>query len=161
MDQLTKETIEKDFKRFFNNVGKRKDYIGDIIVIKVRKLKDCSLNINDSMSKFNMTPDPEYGIIKTRFRTLYENDYKIPVGTARGFDTLFIMILNKGKGTIEKVYAVPEKELDGKRIITIVDARYQKFKINEKPYNDIYCYMKTGKYSILEDDNIIINDIRK
>lgn len=157
MDQLIKDTIEKDFKRFFNNIGKRKDYIGDIIVIKVRELKGCSLNRYGLTYKFNMPPDPEYGIIKTRFKTMRDNDHRISITPAKDFDTLFIMILNKIKGTVEKVYAIPEKELDEKRIIIITDDIYQKFIINEKAYNDIYYYMRTGKYSIFEDGNITIN----
>jgi hypothetical protein len=159
MDQLIKKTIETDFKKFFYNIGKRKDYVGDVIAIKVRKLKGCNLDTNGPTFKFNMVPDQEYGIIKTKFRILYDHDHKIPIGTTRNFDTLFIIILNKGKGIVEKVYAIPEKELDGKRIITIVDTKYQRFKINEKPYNEIYCYIKTGKYSIFEDDSIAINHI--
>lgn len=163
MTQFIKEKIETDFKRFFNNVGKRKDYIGDIVIIKVRKLKGCSMDINGPIVKFNMTKDPEYGIIKTRFKVFYDNEYKVSIGTARGFDTLFIVTLNKGKGTVEKVYAIPEKALDGKRMVKIPDTgnEYQKFQINEKPYNDMFCSMKTGKYSIFEDEDITINHIDK
>ena len=157
MDQFMKKTIEKDFKRFFNNVGKRKEYVGDLVVIKARKLKGCNLDINGPLPKFNITPDPEYGIIKTRFRTLHDGDYRIPLISNRDFDTLFIMRINRGKCIIEDVYAIPKKELDGKRVITIdCGQTYQKFKIDEKPYNEIYCIMRTGKYSITEDDSIII-----
>lgn len=158
MDQLIKDTIEKDFKSFFNNVGKRKSYVGDFVAIKARKLKGCSLDINGPSPKFDMVPDPEYGIIKTKFKVFHENDHKVSIGTARDFDTLFIVALNKRKGIIENVYAIPEKELDMKRVITIAGTEdaYQKFKIDEKPYNEIYCYMKTGKYSVLEDGDITI-----
>lgn len=161
MDQFTKNTIEKDFKQFFNNIGRKKNYVGEILAIKARKLEGCILDINDTIPKFNMAPDPEYGIIKTKFRAMYENDDKVPIGTDRDFDTLFIIVLHKGKGTIEKVYAIPKKELDRKRAITIADNKdeCQKFRIDEKPYNDVYCYMRTGKYSILKDSSISINCI--
>ena len=152
------ETIEKDFKKFFNNIGRKKEYIGNIVTIKVRGLKGCNLNINWSFYKFDMTPDSEYGIIKTKFKNIYDSDSKISVPMKIDFDTLFIILLNKGQGTIEGVYTIPKVELEGKRIITTDDIKniYQKYKIGEKPYNDMYCHMKTGKYSILDDSDIII-----
>lgn len=161
MEQSIKETIEKDFKKFFNNIGRKKEYIGDIVTIKVRRLKGCSLNINEYLYKFSMTPDPEYGIIKTKFKNIRDTDGKISVLTTKDFDTLFVILLNKGQGTIENVYAIPKKELEGKRIITIADVKsiYEKFKIDEKPYNDVYCCMRTGKYSVVDDSHIIIRNI--
>lgn len=161
MDQSIKETIEKDFKKFFNNIGRKKEYIGDVVTIKARGLKGCSLDNNYSLYKFNMIPDPEYGIIKTKFKNIYDIDGRISIPTKIDFDTLFIMLLNKGQGTIDNVYAIPKEELEGKRIIITTDIKniYQKFKIGEKPYNDIYCHMRTGKYSILDDGDIIIRKI--
>ena len=158
MDQSTRDMVETDFKRFFNNVGKRRDYVGDIVVIKVRKLVGCSLDVSNPIPKFNMVPDSEYGVIKTKFKVFYDGDYKMSISTARDFDTLIVFLLNKGKGIIEKVYAIPKKELEGKRGITLNDTEkiYKKFRIDEKPYNDIYRRMRTEKYSIFEDDTIVI-----
>lgn len=161
MDQLIKETIEKDFVRFFNNVGRKKDYIGELISIKARNLKDCTLYIKGPIFKMTSGPDPEYGVIKTMFKIFFENEYKIAIGTARGFDTMIILILHKGKGTVERVYAIPAKELEGTRIINIPEnGQYKKFRIDEKPYNDLFCYMKSGNYSIFEDPDlkIVISD---
>lgn len=153
-----KETIQKDFKEFFNGIGRKKEYIGDLITIKVRNLKNCSLYIGRSGFKFDIVPDPDYGIIKTRFRTSYHGDYKIPIGDIRCFDTLLVLGLNREKEIIEKVYAIPEKELGKKKFITITKTgkMYQRFRIDERPYNKMSQYLKTGNYSLLEDDNIII-----
>ena len=151
------ELIEKDFKEFFNSTGRKKGYIGDLMTIKARNLKNCTLRINRSIG-FNTIQDPEYGIIRTRFRTSYYGEYKLAIGDIRDFDTLFILGINKDKQIIETAYAIPEKALEGKKFITINTKTgiYQKFRIDEKPYNKIYNYMKTGNYSIFEDNDIII-----
>lgn len=152
------EIIEKDFKEFFNNEGRKKEYIGDLITIKARNLKNCTLQINRSI-RVNIVPDPEYGAIRTRFRTSYYGEYKIAIGDMRDFDTLFVLGINKDKEIIETAYAIPEKVLEGKRYITINTKKgiYHKFRIDEKPYNKIYNYMKKGDYSIFEDNNIVIH----
>lgn len=155
-----KDIIEKDFREFFNGVGRKKDYIGDLITIKARDIKNCILYISRLTFKFSPFLDPEYGIIRTRFRTSYYGDYKIPIGESRDFDTLFILGLNRDKKIIEKVFAIPEKELGEKKFITITETgqTYKKFKIDEKPYNKICRCMETGGYSIFEDCNIIIDN---
>ncbi len=156
MDKSIRDSIEKDFQKFFNNIGRKKEYIGDLVTIKARGLKNCSLNIYDPTPRFDIVPDSEYGIIKTKFIIPCDNERKTYIGTSRNFDTLFLVILNKGKRIVEKIYAIPKKELEGKRVVSITDTGciYEKFRINEKPYNDIYSYMKTEKYSITEDDSI-------
>jgi len=155
---ITKETVEKDFKDFFNGAGRKKDYIGDLIVTKTRGLKNCRIQIIDSIPKFDPLVDQEYGIVKVVFRTSYYEEYKVPIGNARGFDTLFVIGINRDEKVIEKVFAIPEKELTGKRFITITKngQTYQRFKIDEKPYVRTYNNIKKGKYSILEDNDIII-----
>lgn len=153
----TNDVIKDDFKDFFRCTGRKKDYIGYLIVIKTRGLKNCRLQISRS-SQFDELIDPEYGIVKVKFRTSYYNEYKLSLGDGGNFDTLIILGLNKDKKTIEKVFAIPEKELKGKRFITITNTgqMYQKFRIDERPYRRVYDYMKTGKYSIEEDGDITI-----
>ncbi len=153
----TNDLIQNDFEKFFKYTGRKKYYIGDLIVIKARGLKNCCLQINRT-PRFDELIDPEYGIIRVKFRTSYYNDYKIPLGDMKNFDTLIVLGLNKDKETIERVFAIPEKELSGKRFITITNTgqTYQRFKIDEKPYRKVYDYMKTRKYSIEEDDDITI-----
>ena len=155
---VTNSIIERDFKEFLRRT-KRKDCIGDIIVIKARGLKNCNLNISIS----NKLSDPEYGIVKVKFRPLYYDEYKVPLGDETNFDTLIVIGLNKDKDIIETAFAIPEKELNGKRFITITKTGiYQKFKIDERPYREVYDHMKTGNYSIICDDRMTImryNDV--
>lgn len=157
---ITNDIIENDFKNFFNCAGRKKDYIGDLIAAKTRGLKNCRLKVIDSVPKFDPLLDPEYGIVKAVFRTSYYDEYKVSIGNVRGFDTLLIIGINRDKKVIEKVFAIPEKELAKKRFLTITKSgqTYQKFKIDEKPYIQTYNNIKKGKYSILEDNDITIQE---
>lgn len=157
---LTDNTITNNLKNFFNTVGRKKvsyDYIGYLIVAKARKIKNCRLQIVDSVPKFDPLIDPEYGIIKVIFRTSYYEEYKISIGDERDFDTLFIIGINRDEKVIEKVLAIPEKELVAKRFITITrTGQYQKFEIDENPYIQIFDNIKKGKYLISKDNDITI-----
>jgi hypothetical protein len=150
--------VEKDFQDFFNCAGRKKDYMGDLIIIKTRGIKNCRLQIIDSIPQFDLFTDQEYGIIKVMFRTAYHEDYKIIIGTERNFDTLFIIGLSREKKIIERVFAIPKKELDNIKNITITknSPKYLRFKIDEKPYIQIYEKIKKGEYSILTDSDITI-----
>lgn len=153
-----KEIIEKDFKNFFTGTGRKKEYIGDLTTIIARNLKNCYLYITRSGFKFGNVSDPDYGIIRTSFRTSYYGDYKIHIGNERGYDTLMMLGLNREKEIIEKVFAIPYDVLDGKTSITIMKTgqKYQKFRIDEKPYNKVCQYLKIGNYSMLDNSNITI-----
>lgn len=156
-----KTVIERDFKEFFDGAGRRRDYIGELIVIKTRKLMNCRLKFARSTPKFLDISDPEYGIIRTKFRTSYYGDYKVPIGEDRNFDTLIVLGLNKEKKIIEKVFAIPKEYIEKKKFITITKTGQActKYKIDAKPYNNAYMGVQNGSYSILEDKNIIIDSI--
>lgn len=155
---ITNDIVGKDFQEFFNSPGRKKDYIGDLIIIKTRGIKNCRLQIIDSIPRFDLFTDPDYGIIKVMFRTAYYKDYKITIGTGRDFDTLFIIGLSREKKIIERVFAIPKKELDNIKNITITknSPKYERFKIDEKPYFQICEKIKKGKYSIFTDSDILI-----
>lgn len=155
IEMISKKTIENDFKDFFGVSGRKKDYIVELIVAKTRGLKNCSVQIIDSIPKFDLLIDPEYGIIKVLIRASYYDEYKVSIGE-RGFDTLFVVGINRDKKVIENVYAIPEKELTGKKYITLTKTgpTYQKFKIDEKPYIQTYNNIIKGKYSMLDDNDI-------
>ena len=147
----------QNFKDFFSGVGRKRDYMGNLIVAKARGLKDCGLLFIDSVPKFHMSPDPEYGIIKVILKNAYYGEYKISIGDTTRFDTLIIIGLDKEKNVIEKVFAIPEKELSGKRFITITSTSvlYQKFEVDKKWYVQTYEDIKNGKCSILEDGSMV------
>lgn len=157
MTVIIEDTVIQDFKDFSYGAGRKKEYMGDLIVAKARVLKGCSLLFNEGVPKFHMSPDPEYGTVKVTFKKSYYGEYKISIGDMTHFDTLIIVGLGKDKNVIEKVFAIPEKELRGKRFLTITSTTvaYQKFEIDKKPYIQTYEDIKAGKCSILEDGSIV------
>lgn len=144
--------ISDDFKKFSDGTARKKEYMGDLIVAKARNLKDCDLIFTDLSIKFRMSKDPEYGIVKVSFRTSYYGEYKISVGDVTLFDTLIIIGLNREKNVIEKVFVIPEKDLIGKRFITVTNTTvsYKKFEVDKKIYAQVYDGMKTGNIPTLE-----------
>lgn len=148
--------VMQDFKEFSYGSVRIKEYMGYLIVAKARCIKGCNLSFVDSVPKFHMLPDPDYGIVKAIFKKSYYGEYKISIGDMTHFDTLIIIGLDKEKDIIEKVFAIPEKEIRGKRFITITSTTvsYQKFEIGKKPYVQTYEHIKAGKCSILEDGSV-------
>ena len=147
----------QNFKDFFSGIRRKKYYMGNLIVAKARGLKDCSLSLVDSVPKFHTSPDPEYGVIKVIFKNSYYGEYKISIGDMTHFDTLIVLGLDKEKNVIDKVFAIPEKDLRGKRFITITNTvvSYQKFEVDKKWYAQTYEDIKNGKCSILEDGSMV------
>ena len=157
MKTIIEDVVINDFKGFSDGTGRRKGYMGDLIVAKAKGLKGCSLMFIDSVTKFHMSPYPEYGIVKAIFKKSYYGDYKIPIGDMTNFDTLIVVCLDKEKNAIKKVFAIPKKELRGRKFITITSTTvsFRKFEIDEKPYARTYEDIKAGKFKILDDGSIV------
>ena len=128
--------IEKWKEQLYNVRGRRKDYLGDIITIVARKLENLDDKDIDDIK--NRIPDPEYGIIKPKVKTSYFGEYKINIGGDRDFDTFLVIGLNKKKKIVEKVFAIPSHQLGGKAISILKNGKYDKFRIDEKPFNDVF-----------------------
>lgn len=157
MATIIEDTVIQDFKDFSNGSGRRKEYMGQLIVAKTRGLKDCSFLFIDSVTNFHMSPDPEYGIVKVVLKKSYYGDYKISIGDMSNFDTLIVLGLDKEKSAIKKVFAIPKKELRGRKFITITSSAvsFRKFGIDEKPFARIYEDIKAGRCPMLEDGSIV------
>ena len=155
---LTKEIIENDLRQFVYNVRRKRDYVGDLIVIKARGIKNCRLSLYRSRPRFDPLLDQDYGIIRPLFRTSYHREYKVTIGRNRDFDTLLDICINRDRMSVETVFAIKKEEIIEKSHITITEngETYKKFRVDEKPYTKIYDYIKTGKYSMLEDKDIIM-----
>lgn len=56
---------------------------------------------------------------------------------------------------IERMYAIPEGELGkvtGVSIVKSNNSRWEKFRIDERPYNDTYHKMNIGNCPVLKDE---------
>lgn len=118
---------------------------GETIIANIRKLKIISIEMNNFRCKFDLSPDLEYGIIQSKFRSAHYEDWGIRFGEKHYFDTLFALCSDKYLRNIERVYAIPEVELEGICNTTIVKnfSKYEKFRIDEKPYDNAYSSIKS------------------
>lgn len=131
-------TIEKWKEQFYEKRGRRNEHLGDIITIFARGLEKI-LADKDIDDIKNRIADPEYGIIKPKIKTSFFGDYTISIGKDRHFDTLLIIGLNRTKKIVAKVYAIPRLQLGEKSSISILkNGKYEKFRIDEKPYNEAF-----------------------
>jgi hypothetical protein len=103
MAKTIEDAVIQDFKGFSNGSGRRKEYMGDLIVAITRGLKDCSYMFIDSVTNFRMPPDPEYGIVKVVLKKSYYGDYKISIGDMSNFDTLIVICLEEGNSLLLQV----------------------------------------------------------
>ena len=143
--------IEKWKEQFYEAKGRRKDYLGDIITIIARRLGEKLVDKDIGEIK-NRIPDPEYGIIKPKVKTSYFGEYKINIGNDRDFDTLLIIGLNREKKIIEKVYAIPKNQLNGKNSMSILkNGKYEKFRIDEKPYREVFQMIHDNRTKSITD----------
>lgn len=118
--------------------------IGEAVVANVRKLKVISIEINSLNSRYDLSPDPEYNIIQSKLRSSCNGQYSINI-IGRDFDTLFVLCTDDDMNDIIKVLAIPEGYIDGTGL-TIMERqpikteymKYEKFRIDEKPYNEAY-----------------------
>ncbi len=135
--------------------------LGEAVIAKVRKLKVHSIETNNFCLKLDLSLDREYDIIQSKLRTPYcgeiYKDWKVSFGTEHHFNTLFVLCVSKDRRNIERVYAILEKELYGLNGISLTRSysKYDKFRIDEKPYNDAYHnlmeFLKDKKYFGIED----------
>lgn len=131
-----------------------KGFIGEMIVAKTRKLKSCAIETDNFNNRFDLSVDPEYGNIQVKLRTPQHGDYKVSFGIEHNFDTLFVVCMSEDMKDIEKMYVIPEEELCGITQITICKngGKYEIFRVDKTPYNDMFHSMKLENCHILESD---------
>lgn len=151
-------SIVKSMRKFRNKQLSKdsklgKGFIGEMIVAKTRGLKSCSMETDVFNHKSDLSIDPEYGDIQVKLRTPQNGDYKVSFGAEHNFDTLFVLCMSKDMKNIEKMYAIPEGELYGITQITICKngTKYETFRIDEVPYNDVFHNMKLESCPVLEN----------
>ena len=134
-----------------------KGLIAEAVIAKIRKLEIIGIKSDNFNSKIDLSFDLEYGIIQVKSRISYYGDWMVRYDLEE-FDTLFVLCLNKDGRDIERMYAVPERLLYGTISLTIMgscNSKYEKYRIDERPYNDVYHnlmeYLRGREYFGIED----------
>lgn len=154
--------------KYDNNGG---GIIVEMVVAKIRKLKNNNIESNNFNVHFDLSIDPEYGRPEVKGPTLQKERERWGVNTRmeHEFDTLFVLCMDMGRKNVERVYIIPESELYGETQILIYrdwkKARsefewIEKFRVSkeiENIYNEIYhslmSYIGDRKFLNVDDIN--------
>lgn len=141
-----------------SNMGK--GFIIEQVIAKFLGLENCNLKLDNFKAKFDIYPHPEYGRIQTMGRSPYYGDWFFGgrdfSGRISNGDTLFIVCMDKNWKVIIQVYRFPTKDIIHRTGITIYNnpsrrVWYEDYKIDEKPFNDIYHSMNTDNCPVIKD----------
>jgi hypothetical protein len=121
-----------------------KGLIGEAIIAKVRKLEIVAIKSNNFRSKFDLSVDEEYRNIQVKIAAPQYGDWYASIGKDHSFDTLFGLCMDKSMKNVKRTYIIPVLELLGVSTISFrkcphpsVGSKWEKFRIDEKPYNDV------------------------
>lgn len=139
-----------------------KGLIGESVVAKVRKLEIVAIKSNNFRSKFDLSEDEEYRNIQVKIAAPQYGDWFASIGRGHNFDTLFGLCMDKIMKNVKRMYVVPVAELLGVSTISFrghplpsIGSKWDKFRIDEKPYNDTYhslmLYLNDKKYFGADD----------
>lgn len=161
MKDVTKSRIGELDK--YNGLGL--GLIGEAVIAKIRGLDIVSIKTDKFNAKFDLSKDPEYGIIQVKIRNIQESlgiqIYELWTLHVSNydFDYLFILCISFDMKNIERLYIIPKNEI-GTMSISIYknDSKWEKFRVDEKLYSDIY----KNLISFLGDkNNFGIEDIKQ
>lgn len=139
--------------------NKGKGLIGEAVIAKVLGLKILGIEAGNLHFEFDLSIDKQYNMIESKIRRPLYGDWKVHLSEYHNFDTLFILCMDNAMKNIVRVYAIPKDELDGLTGITLlrnptpsIGSKWEKFIIDEKPYNDAYQdliqFIKDNKFGI-------------
>lgn len=143
----------------FSNVGK--GFIGQQIVAKTYNVEDCNLK----MDNFHFYVDlkiPGYGLVDVQARSLTrEGQWLFSTRRAQEYDILFALCMDNNQPwvNVERVYAIPWEFIVNRSKTTVSITKdpskyfrlYDKFRIDEMPFNDTYHNMKLENCKILRN----------
>ena len=118
--------------------------IGEAIVGKIRKLKVISIISDNFKLKFDLSVDPEFGIIQVKTRRLITDKWQVSFENFN-FDHIILICID-GKN-IERIYVFPKKEMIKRRCIAIYknpsrstwyDNSKNGYRLDEKLYKESY-----------------------
>lgn len=153
-NDIVKSMTQSRNKQLSRYSSKGIGFIGEMIVSTTLGLYNCNLIMDNFNFPIDLYSHEKYGKIQVKTKQPYYGDWaakciKYP------FDTLFVVCMDKGMKNVERVYAIPEEELGhvtGVSILKNNNSKWEKFRINEKSYNDTYHKMDIGRCPVLKNE---------
>lgn len=137
-----------------------KGFIGEQIWCKVRGVKNCNIEMDNFTYKHDHSPDKEYGIVNTKIATKIsrsKHSDRWSFDTKGEYDNVVLFCMDKERKNVERAYIIPKEVLENRRIVDIVQSStkyswYEKYRVNEKSYNEAYHSMNLKECPVLKND---------
>lgn len=129
-----------------------KGHITEQIATKTLGIKNYNLESDNFCAEFDAYDPVKYHRIDIKGPSLI-NGVWIATGIGKNFDNLFILCMSNDYNHVIKVYIIP-KEFIGDKINVkiyegILNILYDKFLVDEKPYDDTFHSMDESDFSLL------------
>lgn len=129
-----------------------KGYIIEQFCCKTLGVKNFNVENNSFLSKYDAIKHPVYGNIQIKGASynIIERSWNRTIGEAglgQDFDTLIFACMDRYMPwkNVERIYAIPEIDIYGKRSVTIykypspsLGSKWEDYIIDEKPFNESY-----------------------
>lgn len=135
-----------------------KGFIGEMIIAKTLDIANCNLELDNFRSYIDLYDPTIYKKIQVKTSEPYYGCWTVHFGIEHHFDTLFILCMDKYRKNVLRVYIIPESELYGIKAVSIysktryIQSKWEKFRVDEKPYNETYHNMKIENCKVLKND---------
>ena len=148
-----------------------KGFIGQQVVAKRYDVEDCNLLMNNFRFYVDISKIVGYGYceVKTRSFDILKDKYEqwlFDTRRKQEYDTLILLCMDRNIPwtNVERVYAIPWEVVVSRNKANITISRnslrkgywYEEFRIDEKPFDDIYHNMKLENCDILRKNKAMI-----
>lgn len=131
-----------------------KGHITEQIATKTLGLKNYNLESDNFSSEFDAYDPVKYHRIGIKGPSLIKGEWSA-TGIGKNFDNLFVLCMSKGYDHVERVYIIPKESVGDKENIKIYEDIskniYEKFRVDEKPYDDTYHGMNIDDFPLLRN----------
>lgn len=144
----------------YSNIGK--GYIFEQIICITLGLNNCNIEKDNWNSPIDIDKHEKYGYISCKGANIRYGEWHFTnirrCIVRKKFDTLILICMSKDRKNVERVYVIPIEETIGRDNITIYDnpsrsAWYEKYRIDETPFNNTYHNMSLKNCNVLKDIN--------
>lgn len=143
-----------------------KIFVFEQVTCKVRGIKNLKLENDNFRSKNGHSIDKDYGILDTKVSLLGFNCWQFNVTKLKRkeFDNMIGYCTDRYMKNIEKTVIIPKFEIMKRESVKIYKNDeyrwYEKYIVDEKPYNDTYHNLNEKDLSILRNREYIVSALQ-
>lgn len=141
-----------------------KGYIFEQITCNVMGIENLNIKTGNFHSCLDHSRHPELGIIQSK-GAIYDYicdqwGFNVKNEQQKEFDYIILYCMDIDMKNVSRVYIIPKKEIMKRKSISIIKnslrhTRYEKYRVDEKPYNDAYHNIDIDKDPVLRRHNNI------